>query len=277
MPDQDVAKRAQTLLVRGAALYRDGKLYEALACWKRVLQLDPGNTGAKDYLRFIEDNFQIGVDAFIAEHARQEPGDTPTPDNSDPVTEFSRRETSVSEGLSAASNVDRSLVPRRNSEVATVDERPPSPATASWGAREGVEAPSANKGAEAPQEDAGEDAEPEPPPKHVVKHTGPKGCKSNCGGNVTPALNNALAVRARGAKSCYEKALRTNSTLAGKLVVEVKVAPSGAICSSKVIDDELGDASVGSCARRRLTSKTLPKPDGGCVDVKVPLNFKPSQ
>ncbi len=128
-----------------------------------------------------------------------------------------------------------------------------------------------------PEEDAGPDAAPEPPKKPIVKRTGPKGCKPKCAGNVTPALNQALAIRARGAKSCYEKALRTNSTLAGKMVVSIKVAPSGALCSSRVSTNELRDASVASCVRRRLVSKALPKPDGGCVDVKVPLNFKPNQ
>ena len=61
--------RAQELLEQGASLYEEGKLYEALSCWKQVLVLDPGNEIAAEYLRFIEDNFQIGVDDFIEHHA----------------------------------------------------------------------------------------------------------------------------------------------------------------------------------------------------------------
>ncbi len=68
MVDAATQVEAQELLERGAGLYEAGKLYEALACWKRVLQLDPGNEIAAEYLRFIEDNFQIGVDAFMAQH-----------------------------------------------------------------------------------------------------------------------------------------------------------------------------------------------------------------
>lgn len=62
------ADQAQALLERGASLYEEGKLYEALSCWKQVVQLDPENEIANEYLRFIEENFQIGVDAFIEQH-----------------------------------------------------------------------------------------------------------------------------------------------------------------------------------------------------------------
>jgi hypothetical protein len=67
----DAEKRAQALLEQGATLYEQGKLYEALSCWKQVLQIDPQNEIAAEYLRFIEDNFQIGVDAFMEHHDRE--------------------------------------------------------------------------------------------------------------------------------------------------------------------------------------------------------------
>ncbi len=67
----DAEKRAQALLEQGATLYEQGKLYEALSCWKQVLQIDPQNEIATEYLRFIEDNFQIGVDAFMEHHDRE--------------------------------------------------------------------------------------------------------------------------------------------------------------------------------------------------------------
>lgn len=71
MSEIDLQRRAQTLLEEGAGLYDQGKLYEALSCWKQVLQIDPGNEIATEYLRFIEDRFQIGVDAFIEHHGRE--------------------------------------------------------------------------------------------------------------------------------------------------------------------------------------------------------------
>ncbi|MCA9537943.1 MAG: tetratricopeptide repeat protein [Myxococcales bacterium] len=70
-PDDN--QRAQELLEQGASLYEEGKLYEALSCWKQVLRLDPQNEIAAEYLRFIEDNFQIAIDAFIEHHDRPAP------------------------------------------------------------------------------------------------------------------------------------------------------------------------------------------------------------
>lgn len=68
----DDGQRAQALLEKGAGLYEEGKLYEAISCWRKVLQIDPDNEIAAEYLRFIEDNFQIGIDAFLEHH--EEPG-----------------------------------------------------------------------------------------------------------------------------------------------------------------------------------------------------------
>lgn len=68
-------ERAQALLERGASLYEEGKLYDAISCWREVLDIDPANEIAAEYLRFIEDNFQIGIDAFL-EHHRPAPART---------------------------------------------------------------------------------------------------------------------------------------------------------------------------------------------------------
>lgn len=65
-------ERAQLLLEEGATLYESGKLYEALACWKQVLVLDPGNEIASEYLLFVQEHFQIG-------HAEVEPPPPPPP------------------------------------------------------------------------------------------------------------------------------------------------------------------------------------------------------
>ncbi len=68
----DDGQRAQALLEKGAGLYEEGKLYEAISCWRQVLAIDPDNEIAAEYLRFIEDNFQIGIDTFL-EHHRENP------------------------------------------------------------------------------------------------------------------------------------------------------------------------------------------------------------
>lgn len=86
MPETRADMRAQELLERGASLYEEGRLYEALSCWKQVLQLDPDNEIAAEYLRFVEDNFQIGVDAFLEHHRRaDEPAAPAAPPPSGPL------------------------------------------------------------------------------------------------------------------------------------------------------------------------------------------------
>ena len=41
----------------GAGLYEQGKLYGAVSCWKQVLELEPKNEIASEYLRFIDERF----------------------------------------------------------------------------------------------------------------------------------------------------------------------------------------------------------------------------
>lgn len=104
---------------------------------------------------------------------------------------------------------------------------------------------------------------------------GPSGCSGACTGNADAALRNALRLRGASARGCYNKALRSNPTLQGKMTVAVRVSPTGTACSASVASDSLGDASVSSCILQQFRSGSYPKPSGGCVDVQVPLNFVP--
>lgn len=79
--------RARELLERGASLYEDGNLYDALGCWKAVLDLDPGNPIAEEYLRFVRESFQMDVDAFLAHQTDAPPVETLAPPEEDPPAE----------------------------------------------------------------------------------------------------------------------------------------------------------------------------------------------
>jgi hypothetical protein len=85
-----------------------------------------------------------------------------------------------------------------------------------------------------------------------------------------------LRAKAGQARSCYEHALSNDSSLAGKLQVSLRVGADGAACSAAVANDTLGDAAVTSCALARFRGGKYPRPSGGCVDVSVPMNFKPA-
>lgn len=121
--------------------------------------------------------------------------------------------------------------------------------------------------------DAGPEAAPE---KKVVQRTGGGGpCSGTCNGTATPQLRSALGGKARQAKHCYERALRLNSTLQGKLMVAVKVGPQGQVCSASVTQNTLGDSGIASCVSQIFRAATFPAPKGGCVQTQVPLNFVP--
>lgn len=145
-----------------------------------------------------------------------------------------------------------------------------------------VNLPAASASAEAP---IFENAPPPPPPLEpdAGKAEGPStkkalaggSCSAVCDGQVTPALNNALRAVAQSAQGCYERALRQNTTLSGKVVVAVKVRGNGASCGASVVQDGLGDTSVTTCVLQKFRSATFAPPVGGCADVRVPISFKP--
>ncbi len=135
-----------------------------------------------------------------------------------------------------------------------------------------------------------EEPPPPPPPiepdaaaeetKKVVhsggrRKAGPGPCGGKCTGRETPALVRALGGRAGQARGCYNRALRLNPTLKGRITVNVRVGPGGRVCSASVGSNTLGDASVASCVVQMFRSATLPSPQGGCVDTAVPINFVP--
>ncbi len=121
--------------------------------------------------------------------------------------------------------------------------------------------------------------EEEPPLKTEVAtpKTGtaktPTGCASPCKGTETAALLSALSAKAGQARTCYNRALRVNAGLEGKIRMAVRVSPSGGVCSASVAEDSLHDAGVSSCVAQMFRSASFPAPQSGCVDVNIPINF----
>lgn len=131
-----------------------------------------------------------------------------------------------------------------------------------------------------------EEAPPPPPPAEPdagkkeapKKHLGSSGsgeCGGTCKGDAPPALQKALAGAAGSARGCYERALRQNAMLQGKVVVAVRVGAHGGACGANVVSDTLGDPSVSTCVLQKFRSGSFPQPVGGCVEVRVPISFMP--
>jgi hypothetical protein len=115
----------------------------------------------------------------------------------------------------------------------------------------------------------------EPAKKRLVASSGPSPCSGVCKGDAPAGLRSALSGAAGSVRGCYERALRQNQMLQGKLVVAVKVGPHGQACGASLASDTLGDPAVASCVLQKFRSGTFPPPIGGCVDVQVPISFMP--
>lgn len=133
-----------------------------------------------------------------------------------------------------------------------------------------------------------DDAPPPPPPEEELpaqddkaaapsgsgsKVSGPAGCSGACSGSAGADLQSALRARGGQARGCYQRALRLNSTLEGKMTVALKLNPTGAVCSASITGDTLGDAAVTACVLQNFRSGKYPAPTGGCVETAVPLSF----
>jgi hypothetical protein len=141
---------------------------------------------------------------------------------------------------------------------------------------------------QAPPDPRIEDIPPPPPVIDAGPDTGPRpqgtggtvvvvqngGCGGTCTGVETPELVAALRQRGAAARSCYEAALRSDPGLRGRVSVNLRVAPSGQVCSASLGANELG-AGVGGCVANIFRGVTYPAPKGGCKDVNIPLSFVP--
>ncbi|MDP2340195.1 MAG: AgmX/PglI C-terminal domain-containing protein [Deltaproteobacteria bacterium] len=73
---------------------------------------------------------------------------------------------------------------------------------------------------------------------------------------------------------CYEKQLRTNSGLAGRVVLEWTVTPSGSISVVKVATSSLASNDATKCMMDRVKTWKFPKPRGnGAVTIVYPFVF----
>lgn len=89
----------------------------------------------------------------------------------------------------------------------------------------------------------------------------------------------AKEVRSRlGAiKACYERALKRNPNLSGKVQVHWTITPAGTVSGVDIEQDTLGDAEVSGCIKGLVARWRFPAPAGGAVDVSFPFVFQSSQ
>ncbi len=73
---------------------------------------------------------------------------------------------------------------------------------------------------------------------------------------------------------CYEKMLRANADLKGRLVVRFEIPPSGRPRKIRVVSSTLDEPEVGKCVVKRIAKLHFQPPEGGVCVVQWPFTFK---
>jgi TonB family protein len=97
------------------------------------------------------------------------------------------------------------------------------------------------------------------------------GGKRGKGKMDTAGVQKVFKRRLRATKSCYEKALKRNENLRGKVVISFTIGAAGRITEIKVKKNTTGDASVGKCIIAKVKSWKFPRPEGGAVKFNFPF------
>jgi hypothetical protein len=79
-----------------------------------------------------------------------------------------------------------------------------------------------------------------------------------------------------GIKGCYERALRRNPTLGGRVTVQFTVGGGGRVVSASASNNTL-TPDVGECIVARIRGLRFPPPEGGNVTFSYPFFFQPAQ
>jgi hypothetical protein len=106
----------------------------------------------------------------------------------------------------------------------------------------------------------------------VVKQEAP-----SVDGELDPSIV-AKEVKSRlGAiKACYERGLKRNPTLSGKIAIHWTITGAGTVTGIDVDSDTMGDHEVASCIKGQIARWRFPAPAGGSVDVSFPFVFQAS-
>lgn len=90
------------------------------------------------------------------------------------------------------------------------------------------------------------------------------------------SVSQVVSRRRSAIKNCYEKRLKVNNKLAGKVKISFTIEQSGRVRQASVAENTTGDPAVGTCIVSQIKRWRFPKPDGGSVTVAFPFVFTPS-
>ena len=94
------------------------------------------------------------------------------------------------------------------------------------------------------------------------------------GGIDERGVQMALKKRERGIQQCYERSLKANPKLKGKVVVEWGINEQGRVMQIRVVENSLGDPKVGECITDIISRIRFPEATKGVVPVRKTFVFE---
>jgi len=101
---------------------------------------------------------------------------------------------------------------------------------------------------------------------------------SNVSGNVdTGSVRSYILRRIGGVRACYERQLKIDPSLCGKVAVSFTIGEDGRVASCSVTNSTIGNASVPGCVCRTIGRWRFPvQPEGGAASVSYSFIFTPA-
>jgi TonB family protein len=85
-----------------------------------------------------------------------------------------------------------------------------------------------------------------------------------------------IKTRIGAIRACYERELKRNPTLAGKVTIQFTIEVPGNVSGVKVAENTTGDTAVGNCVANAIQRfRFNPGPEGGSVTFSYPFVFAP--
>ena len=78
-------------------------------------------------------------------------------------------------------------------------------------------------------------------------------------------------------KACYDRALKRNPNISGKVSVRWTITGAGTVSGVDIDQDTMGDSEVSSCIKSNIAKWRFPAPSGGSVEVSFPFVFQATQ
>lgn len=91
------------------------------------------------------------------------------------------------------------------------------------------------------------------------------------------ALARYIKARLTAIRGCYEKELKRNPTLKGKVVVRFNITPAGRAADIRIEENTVGSSEVGLCIQSLMRSWVFPFKPPDEVPVQYPFVFTASQ